>query len=124
MPRKIYAKEIKAAFLSAAISARGQGKTWNEALAAAKEAGYTGSRQGIVKMIRSTREAKGKAAGRRRKRVGRPRGKRLGRPPGVRKAVVGGGHYEPIQTMIDQLVKERVRGVLDRAIAELQKARN
>ena len=44
---KRYDKHTKAAFLEAAGAARKAGKTWGEAHAAAKAAGYPGSQLGL-----------------------------------------------------------------------------
>lgn len=133
MPRKIYDPKIKAAFISAAIVARSAGKTWNEALDAAKAEGYTGSRQGILKMIgdEGKRKGKGKRGRKPGVRTSKPgvRGRKKGlrgrrKSRGASLAAAVGTHFEPIQAMIDKIVQDRVRGVLDRAIAELQNARN
>jgi hypothetical protein len=122
-PGKRYTAAMKSAIMSAAIAARGAGKKWTEALRAAVEKGYRGSLQGIVKMIRaSNRKKHSKPAakvGRPKGKIGRPKGsgKRLGRPSMKAIAVNGFGS---IQAAVDRIVKERVRGALDRAIAALK----
>jgi hypothetical protein len=122
-PGKRYTASMKSAIMSAAIAARGAGKKWTEALRAAVEKGYRGSLQGIVKMIRaSNRKKHSKPAAkvdRPKGKIGRPKGsgKRLGRPP--MKAVSVNG-FGSIQAAVDRIVRERVRGALDRAIAALK----
>src|SRR5437868_319828 len=69
MPRKVYDEQTKSAFLQAAIAARGTGKTWAETFQAAKEAGYTGSPQGIKKMLDA---AAGKKRGTKKSRASKP----------------------------------------------------
>ena len=122
-PGKRYTAAMKSAIMSAAIAARGAGKKWTEALRAAVEKGYRGSLQGIVKMIRaSNRKKHSKPAakvGRPKGKIGRPKGsgKRLGRPP--MKAISVNG-FGSIQAAVDRIVRDRVRGALDRAIAVLE----
>jgi hypothetical protein len=124
MPRKRYNPRTKAAIVEAATAARKSGKTWKQAFEAAKEKGYTGSTPALVKMMNYV-------AGKGRKRRGRKPGRKPaavpiqkrgpGRPP---KAKVGRSKGTgSIGAMIDRLVRERVRGVLDRAIAVLQQAK-
>lgn len=57
MPRKVYSEETKLAILNTAQAARAEGKNWSETYEYAKQAGYTGSPQGITQMLRA---AKGK----------------------------------------------------------------
>lgn len=132
---KRYSPAVKSAILSAAIAARGAG-TWADAHIAAKGAGYRGSVQGIVKMIRSGNQKKRvrkptmKRGPVRPKRSGKPvikrntdrskgTGKRLGRPPMKHVSVNGFGS---IQAAVDRIVSERVRTTLDKAIAMLKAA--
>ncbi|HEY3323399.1 MAG TPA: hypothetical protein VGP72_23285 [Planctomycetota bacterium] len=87
MPRKTYDTDTRAALLKAASQTRAEGKTWNEVLTAAKEAGYTGSRQGIRKMVLAAETKKGR-------KPGRPAGKRARRVARAKKiapAVKGKG---------------------------------
>ena len=133
-PGKRYSPAAKAAIMRAAILARGTG-TWAEAHKAAKNAGYRGSVQGIVKMLRASNRKKhprkvavkqaavkrspGRPKGSVIKRgSGRPKGtgKRLGRP--LKTVSVNG--MGSIQAVVDRIVRERVSAALDRAIAVLQ----
>jgi hypothetical protein len=120
MARKRYNPKTKAAILEAATAARRARKTWKQAFEAAKEAGYTGSVQALVKMMR----AAGKVRGR--------RGRKAGRGPVAALVLVKRGPGRPakataglgsIESMINKLVKEQVNGALDKAIAVLEKAK-
>ena len=124
---KRYSPKMKSAIMSAAIAVRGAGKKWTEAFQAAKGAGYRGSLQGIVKMIRAGNRKKivrkpvaTKPAAKR--GPGRPKGsgKRWGRP--ALHAVSANGIGQ-IQAAVERIVAERVRGAIDRAIAALESAR-
>ena len=115
MPKNIYDPKAKSAIIKAALKARRQKKTWLEAFEAAKQAGYSGSLQGITKMIRALR-LKGKLKLRKAVNGRRGRRGRRGRKP-------GSGGVSSIEAMVASLVKVRVRAVLDSTIAELQKAR-
>ena len=112
MPRKLYDPKTKAAFLNAARKARRAGKTWAQAHADAKAAGYQGNAISLYQMLRAKSKKAGKKAGKRRGRKPGPKGK-VGRPKGV----------GSIEAMIDRLVRERVNAVLDKAIAVLVKAK-
>jgi hypothetical protein len=124
MPRKTYDPKTKAAIIEAATAARKSGKKWEQAFEAAKEAGYTGSVQALVKMMRAAgkvRGRRGRKPGRKpakapvqvKRGPGRPPKAKLGRPAGV----------GSIESMIAKLVRERVNGVLDKAIAVLKAAK-
>ena len=102
--RNFYDEATRSAIVNAAIGARKSGKKWPEALKAAKRAGYRG---GLIALTGFVTRA-GKTA----RKPGRP----------ARKAQAVGG-LEPIQEIIERLVKERVRAALDRAITELERAR-
>jgi len=103
MAGKRYDPKTKAAFMKAAQEARAAGKTWAKAHEAAKAAGYSGSRPGLVQMFIS-------AAGKR-------GGKRAGK-----KAIKAGGNLQSIEQMIDQLATARVKSAIEKAIAALQQA--
>jgi len=100
--RHFYDEATRATIVSAALGARKTGKKWPEALQAAKAAGYRG---GLIALTGFVTRA-GKMA----RKPGRPAGQ-------------GARGLEPIQEIIERLVKERVRAALDRAIGELRKAR-
>ena len=106
--RKLYNAKTKNAFLSAARQARNAGKTWREAFKAAKNAGYSGSEQGIKKMILYGTGKNSRRHAQRRRTLRRP-------------GPAGHG-LNAIQKMVDRMVKERVHQVLGRAIALLQQA--
>jgi hypothetical protein len=150
MPR--YSPEMKSAILRAAIAARGAGKKWSEAHEAAKEAGYGGSLQGIVKMIRGgNRKAKRgrkpsasaepvvapaapkrkpgrpKASKIAKRKPGRPKGSKnaVRRGPGRPKAVAvvaNGAGLAGIEAIVKRMVEQRVMATVGRAIASLEAA--
>ena len=99
---RLYDDASKAAIVNAALEARKAGKKWRQALEAAKVVGYRG---GLISLIGFVNRP-GQVA----RKPGRP----------AKKAQVVGG-LEPIQEIIERLVKERVRAALDRAIGELEK---
>ena len=107
-----YSTKVKATILQAATGARGQGKTWADAYAAAKDAGYKGSVQGIVKLLRASK-----------KKIGKPATTAMAatKPSKPTKAVAANG-YDPVHKMIDQIVRQKLRAVVEKAIAELRKA--
>src|SRR5580765_423570 len=116
MPRGSYDDATKQAIIHATVAARRAGKTWREAHAAAKAAGYVGSQQGIIKLLR----AKGTRTGRRGRKPGRPPGsknRRPGRPP------KSAGQATDIASLVDRLVQSRINDALDRAIAVLKNAK-
>ncbi|HLX64750.1 MAG TPA: hypothetical protein VKX17_25995 [Planctomycetota bacterium] len=116
MPRAAYDEATKAAIKKAALDARKAGKTWKDAHAAAQAAGYQGSQQGIIKLLRTETKAK---PGR---KPGRPAGSKNKKKPGRPK---GSGVSTPtsdISQLIDKLVKGRIQEALDKAIAVLKSA--
>ena len=100
--------------MNAATEAREAGMTWSEAFDAATKAGYAGSLQGITKMVRSAEEGT--------KRKGK--GKRKGKRKGIGKAGKSprGVDVSSLEAVVNQIVKERVNAIIDRAIKELQQA--
>jgi hypothetical protein len=123
MPRVFYEPSTKEAIINAAAEARKADKTWQDAHTAAKAAGYQGSLQGIIKLMRAV-DGRGGKPGR---KPGRPAGSRgPGRP---RKAVAaaastGGSNSGDIASLVNNLVKARINEALDRAIASLQGAKS
>ena len=101
---RLYDSVTRAAIVNAALEARKAGKKWRQALEAARAVGYRG---GVIALIGLVGRA-GKTA----KKPGRP----------AKEVQVVGG-LEPIQAIIERLVKERVRAALDKAIVELEKGR-
>ena len=106
-----YDPKAKAAITEAANKARSQGKTWLKAHSAAKVAGYKGSVQGLVKMILATKK----------KSASKAATPKVTKPVTPSKVIPAEG-YDPVRTMIDQIVKQKVKAVVENAIAELRKA--
>ncbi len=119
MPRASYDPAVKDAFIKAASEARHDDKTWVEAHAAAQEAGYQGSMQGIVKLMRSLEKRTGKS------------GRKPGRPAGSKNVVKVPKAAKPgaaavstdIAGLVNSLVKSRINEALDRAIGVLHGAK-
>ncbi|MGD0093482.1 MAG: hypothetical protein ABSE73_26515 [Planctomycetota bacterium] len=105
---KRYNPKTKAAIIEAALAARKDGKTWAGAFQAAKGAGYNGSLGGLDQMVRN---------------AGRKAPGRLGQPPGKVQAPDAPGGIPGIEAFIEKIVKDRVRAALDKAIADLKRAR-
>jgi len=127
MAKKHYSKKTKAAIIEAATGARAAGKTWGEILLLVKKIGYNGSLQGISKMTRAVAEKAGKPKGKRRGRKPGPKPviqvimkRGLGRP---RKTTVTAAGAGSIEIMVSKLVNERVKRILDQAIAAIQAAK-
>ena len=120
MKRNSYNAGTKAAIIEAVRNARKAKKSWAEACLAAKEAGYKGTLPGLEQLLR---------------RAGliRRRGRKPGRKPAVNVAagIVKRGPGRPpkaagldgIEAMISELIKARVKAVLDKAIAALENLR-
>ena len=109
----LYDEATKAAIIKAAFDARSAGKTWSEALDAAKAAGYRGQQLALSFFVKhATKPAK---------KPGRPAGKRLGRPATTVAATAVSGPDDLMET-IDRVVKARVRAALDQALAVLRQA--
>jgi hypothetical protein len=134
MPKTVYDAKTKTAIVKAAQAARADGKTWMQAFDAAKTVGYKGSLQGITKMIRDVENKAGKPKG----KPGRPpkaatKGRRgPGRPPKAENMIkrgpgrprkVASTGVSSIEAMVSKFVKERVNGILNRAIAVLEQAK-
>jgi len=101
--RHFYDEATRAAIVNAALEARKAKKRWPEALQAAKAAGYRG---GVIALMGFVTRA-GKTA----RKPGRPAGQKA-------------SGLEPIQEIIERLVKERVTAALGKAIEELEKVRS
>ncbi len=117
-----YKKSTKIAFMNAATAARQKGKTWRIAYAAAKAVGYKGSLRGISQIIRVYKQKHraspparlGRPPKRQRRSPARP--ERPSRRPGRRRA----GAISSLEAVINQIVKDRVSTVVDRAIGILK----
>jgi hypothetical protein len=178
MPKFVYDKAVKAAFIQAVSAARAAGKSWAEAHKDAQAAGYTGSLGGIERMYRDLlekglkpRRKPGRPKGSKNKRVRRradrfydeatrnaiisaalaarkagqkwpqaleaakakgyrggvisligfvKRGPKASRKPGRPKKAAAVSGFEPLQEMIERIVKQRVKAALDRAIEQLE----
>ena len=115
-----YDPKTKAAITAAAASARSKGKTWEGAHAAAKEAGYKGSVQGLIKMIGAAKKKSQKAkSGAKAAPISIAKAAVKPSSPANSAAAEG---YDPVHAMIDQIVKQKVKAVVEKAIAELKKA--
>ena len=122
MPRGSYDASTKQAIIHATVEARRTGKTWREAHAAAKAAGYQGSQQGIIKLL----GGQGIRRKRRGRKPGRPAGSknvvrrpgRPGRPP------ASASPANDIASLVDKLVQARINAALDKAIAVLRDAKS
>ena len=113
-----YDDKTKAAIIQAAVDARKDGKQWGDALSAAKEAGYTGGQQYLVKMIRGSGASGAiKPRGKGRGKLGRLVGTKRGRPGKTHGSGLGS-----IQTIVDKMVAARIATVLNEAVATLESA--
>ena len=112
---KRYDPNEKVAIIKAALDARAAGKTWVEAHAAAKKAGYKGKLKSLDRMIRKLKRRAGKA------KVAPAMTAKVEKKP-IRPVSIAAKRYDPLHKMIDQLVKQKVRAVVEKAIAELRKA--
>jgi hypothetical protein len=127
MPRVFYDEATKASIMKAAADARAAGKTWNDAHDSAKAAGYQGSTQGIIKLLRASGKRKAKTG----RKPGRPVGsgkrkmKRKGRGPAKVKHVAApvASQSDDIAAMIEKLVKSRLNAALEKAIDALRGAK-
>jgi hypothetical protein len=102
--RKRYSPKVKAAFLAAAQDARDAGKSWAQTHEAAKKAGYTGSKPGLVQQFLAAKKMGTKAKMKRTSRA----------------LTAPASGLESIQRMVDKLVAERVNAAIEKAIKALQ----
>lgn len=120
MPRVSYDDAQREAIIKAATEARAADKTWQEAHVAAKAAGYAGSLQGIIKLIRALEDRKGKSG----RKPGRPAGSKNAKRKAPLAAVAAiGRESSDIASLVNNLVKARINDALDKAIAVLQHAK-
>ena len=117
--RTFYDSKTKSAFMNAAREARKKGGTWGDAYKAASAVGYNGSEQGIKKMLYYSSAPATKSKPKNSKPKGRRAARRLVSIPTVRSS---GNGMNAIQTMVNGLVKQRVREILNKAIETLKTA--
>ena len=115
-----YDAETKAAIIKATAEARSAGKTWADALDAAKSAGYNGSLPYLMKTAQSSGAVKVR---RRRRRKAGPLAiaKRGPRRPAKKVALSGAG-LGGIDKIVEQMVESRVSAAMKRAVMTLEKA--
>lgn len=109
-----YDEQTRTAIVTAAVGARKGGKSWNDALDAAKEAGYKGKLQYLVKMVRGSGAGGIRTRGRKR---GRPAGKTAAKATNGRTAGLGS-----IESIVNTMVEERIRKSIDSAVSALEGA--
>jgi len=126
MPKFTYPAEVKAEIVKSVVAARKAKKSWAEAYAVAKEAGYTGNVIGLQQMIRKSGE-KGVIKRRGRKAANAPAVKVSAKPakrgPGRSAKPATASGMDTLDAMVAKIVSERVNDVLARAIAVLVEAR-
>lgn len=120
MPRVFYDQNKKESIVKAAMDARAANKTWKEAHDAAKEVGYEGSLQGIIKLMRAMEKRKGKTG----RRPGRPAGSKNGIKKLTLELPASVHDSSDIASLVNNLVKARINEALDRAIAVLESAKS
>jgi len=110
MPRKVYKPNVKAAILAAVRKALGSGKSWTDAYDAAKALKYTGKLPSLQKMYYKRGKWSRKAA-------------RKARPAKAAAPAAPASDLKALEATLGKIVKDRVRAVLDDAIAVLQRSR-
>ena len=119
-----YSPEVKSKILNVVRDARTIGRSWDEALTLAKEAGYNGSIHGIQKLVRDAEAdtpQKGAAAKTPQpaKRRGRPR-KKAAAPAAAPTPPSSG--IDAVQQLIDDIVKQRIAAAFAKVKAALEEA--
>jgi hypothetical protein len=95
-----YDSERRSKILAAALAARAKGGTWNDALVAAKEHGYSSSSMALQRLVK--------------KRTGR----RVGRPAGSKnKPKPAGSPFSEIGSLVENMANERALQILDNVFA-------
>ena len=115
-----YDPETKAAIIKATADARSAGKTWADALDAAKSAGFKGSLPYLMKTAQTSgavkvRRMRRRKAGALTSAKGKP-----GRP--AKKVGLNGSGLGAIDTIVEQMVESRVSAAMKRAVVTLEKA--
>ncbi len=117
-----YDAEAKAAILKAAADARAAGKSWAEALDAARAAGYKGSLQYLMKTARESGVVKMKTRRKRRNTSAAVSVKSAKRKPGrpAKVATVVGTGLVDIEKIVAAMVGSRVAAAIGQAVAALE----
>ncbi|MCY3017671.1 MAG: hypothetical protein NTW87_01390 [Planctomycetota bacterium] len=110
-----YDAATKAAIIKAAVAARRAGKTWPQALEVAKAAGFRGKGPRLIRFVQSASKAAKKPV-----RKAAPKA----RPAKAAAPAAPTSDLKVLEATLSGIVKQRVRGVLDAAIAVLQRARD
>jgi len=111
MPRIVYKPDVKAAILATVRKALGSGKSWPQAYEAAKALRYTGKLHSLQAMYYKRGKPGRKAT-------------RKARPARAAAPAAPAGDLKSLESTLSKIVKDRVRAVLDDAIAVLQRARD
>jgi hypothetical protein len=112
---RIYDAATKAAIIKAAVAARKAGKTWPQALEVAQAAGFRGKRARLIRFVQSAAKAAKKPV-----RKAAPKA----RPAKAAAPAAPASDLKVLEATLSRIVKQRVRTVLDAAIALLQRARD
>ena len=115
-----YDAETKAAIIKATADARSAGKTWADALVAAKGAGYKGSLPYLMKTAQSSGAVKVRR--RRRRKVVQPVVAKRGPGRPAKKMGSNGMGLGAIDRIVEQMVESRVSVAMKRAVVALEKA--
>jgi hypothetical protein len=115
-----YDAATKAAILKATAGARGVGRTWTEALQAAKDVGYKGSLPYLMQMAQSSGAVKVRT--RRRRKAGRPAGGRRGPGRPASAASSNGIGLGAIDKIVENMVATRLSVAVKRAVIALERA--
>ncbi|MCY3019593.1 MAG: hypothetical protein NTW87_11265 [Planctomycetota bacterium] len=97
------------------MAARKAGKKWSEALQAAKAAGFRGKGPRLIRFVQSASKAAKKPV---RKAVPKARPAKAAAP------AAPASDLKVLEATLSGIVRQRVKGVLDAAIAVLQRARD
>ena len=109
-----YDAATKAVIVKAALAARKAGKTWPQALEAARAAGFRAKVPRLIRFVQSASKAAKKAV---RKAARKARAPRTAAP-------ARGSGLKVLESTLGKIVEDRVRTALDKAIAALQRARD
>jgi len=110
-----YDTATKAAIIQAAVAARKAGKTWPQALEAAKAAGFRAKVPRLIRFVQSASQAARKPV---RKAAAKTRPAKAAAP------AAPASDLKVLEATLSGIVTQRVRAVLDDAIAVLQRARD
>jgi len=110
-----YDAAAKAAIIKAALAARKAGKTWPQALEAAKAAGFRAKVPRLIRFVQSASKAAKKLV---RRAAPKVRAAKAAAP------AAPASDLKVLESTLSRIVKDRVLAVLDDAIAVLQRARD